>query len=137
MVTWQIKYVISPHSQGPCPPPKKKKKLGRVLTQDRGPHPQSQVTSILQSHDNSKNSYILNCRVCALETKQSAGYSVVATIELCAEGNWLIRILASFHPLSKNVYVKFERSCRDATENLCPPKINTKMPTRTKNDEIN
>ena len=133
-MTNQIRYI----STFTRPMPSPQKKLGRVLTQDEGATPtKSCDTSILQSHDNSKNSYILNCRACALETKQSAGYSVVATIELCAEGNWLIRILASFHPLSKNVYVKFERSCRDATENLCPPKINTKMPTRTKNDEIN
>ena len=59
-------------------------------------------------------------------------------IEVSVEQNWLIQVSAYFHPsLSAKLYIKRERSCRDATESLRSPKINTKMPTRTKNDEIN
>ena len=38
---------------------------------------------------------------------------------------------------TKNLYFKCERSRRDATEDLCSPKTNTKMWTRTKNAEMN
>ena len=87
--------------------------------------------SILQSHDSSNTSYFFNHRTYAPKTKESDGYSVVITIYPCAEGNRLIQVSAYFHlSLSKKVYIKCERSCRDATESLCLPKTNTKMPTR-------
>ena len=44
--------------------------------------------------------------------------------------------ISYIHPsLSKQFYIKCERSRRDATESFFPPKINTKMPTRIKNVE--
>ena len=45
--------------------------------------------------------------------------------------------ISLFPSFVKKVYIKSERSCRNATESLCSPKINTKAPTRTKNDETN
>ena len=64
---------------------------------------------------------------------------MVITIEVCADGNWLIQVSAYFYPsLSKKVYyIKCKRSRRDAMESLCLLKINTKMPTRTKTVEMN
>ena len=64
---------------------------------------------------------------------------MVITIEVCADGNWLIQVSAYFYPsLSKKVYyIKCKRSRRDAMESLCLPKINTKIPTRTKTVEMN
>ena len=113
-------------------------KLSRVMTQDeRTPPAKSRDTSILQSYDNSKTSYFLNHRVHAPQTQQGTAYSVVITIEVCAERNWLIQVSAYFYPLSKKLYMKCERSCQDATGSLCSPKINTKTTTRTKNDEMN
>ena len=38
---------------------------------------------------------------------------------------------------NKKSYFKCERSRRYATESLCSPKINTKMPTRTENVDMN
>ena len=38
---------------------------------------------------------------------------------------------------NKKSYFKCERSRRYATENLCSPKINTKVPTRTENVDMN
>ena len=59
-------------------------------------------------------------------------------IEVCAEGNWIIQVSTCFYPsLSKKVYyIKCLRDHRDTKESLCLPKINTKMPTRTKSVEI-
>ena len=109
-----------------------------MLTQDEGAAlTESRDTSILQSRDSSKASYFLNHRSYASETEQGAGYSVVITIEVFTEGNRLMQVSAYFHLLSKNICIKCERSCRDATESLCSPKKTTKTPTRTKNDEMN
>ena len=47
-----------------------------------------------------------------------------------------ISLLLSF-VVKKVYYIKCWRSRRDTTKSLCLPKINTKMPTRTKSVEIN
>ena len=58
------------------------------------------------------------------------GYSVVTTIDICAEGNWLIQVSAYFCLLKKVFYIK-------CYGKLGLVKINTKMPTRTKSVEMN
>ena len=58
MVTWQIKNVLCPHSQGSWP-----SKLGGVLNQDEGDPPKkSRDASIVRSREKSKMSYFLNHR---------------------------------------------------------------------------
>ena len=81
-------------------------KVGRMLTQDEGAPPKkSRNTSILQSHGNSKTSYFLNHRAYGLQTQQDAGYSVVITIDVCAERNWLIQVSSYFHPSLSKKYI--------------------------------
>ena len=104
----------------------------------RGPHPQSHVILPFCSHMTIQKCHIFSTTGSMLpKLSRVPGFSVVITIEVCAEGNWLIQVSAYFHPLPKKVYIKFERSSRDATESLCSPKINTNTTTRTKNDEMN
>ena len=82
----KIKNVISPN-------------LGGVVTQDEGTPPtKSRDTSTTWSCDNSKTLYLHFHKAYGSQTQQDTGFSVVITIEICAEGNWLIQAQACFYP---------------------------------------
>ena len=78
-------------------------KLRRVVTQDEGAPPTKlRDTLTTWSCDNSKTLYLHFHKAYGSQTQQDTGYSVVITIEVCAEGNWLIQASAYFYPsLSK------------------------------------
>ena len=82
----KIKNVISPN-------------LGGVVTQDEGtPRTKSCDTSTTWSCHNSKTLYLHFHEAYGSQTQQDTGFSVVITIEICAEGNWLIQAQACFYP---------------------------------------
>ena len=78
-------------------------KFRRVGTQDEGTPPtKSPDTLTTWSRDNSKTLYFHFRKAYGSQTKQDTGYTEVITIEVCAEGNWLIQVSAYFYPsLSK------------------------------------
>ena len=74
-------------------------KFRRVVTQDEGTPPTKlRDTLTTWSRDNSKMLYLHFRKAYGSQTKQDTGYSVVITIEVCAEGNWLIQVSAYFYP---------------------------------------
>ena len=102
-----------------------------MLTQDEGTPPKkSPHNSILQSHYNTK------MNVCSTTGPMAPKLSWMLVIMRRRKlANSSISLLLSF--LVKKVHTKCERSRRDTTESLFSPKINTKIPTRTRNFEMN
>ena len=93
--------------------------------------------SILQSHDSSNTSYFFNHRTYAPKTKESDGYSVVITIQPCAEGNRLIQVSAYFHlSLSKKVYIKLRKKLSRCNGKLVLAKSKHENASQKKNDEM-
>ena len=94
----KIKNVISQLSQALCTP-----KLGGRCLRMREPHPQSHVTHQPLGHVTTQIRYISTFnKAYGSQTQQDTGYSVVITIGVCAEGNWLIEASVYFYPsLSK------------------------------------
>ena len=70
-------------------------KLRSVVFLDEGTPP-------TKSRDDNSKTYLHFHKDCGSQTQKDTGYSVVITIEVCAEGNWLIQVSAYFYPsLSK------------------------------------
>ena len=103
----------------------------------RGPHPQSHVILQFCSHMTIQKRHIFSTTG-RMPPKLSRVLVILWLLRqrFAQKEIGLIQVSAYFHPLSKKVCIKCE-SCRDATESLCSPKINTKTTTRTKNDEMN
>ena len=87
-----MKNVISPLSQGLCTPD-----LGGWWLRIREPHPQSHLTDQPLGHVTTQRRYVFTFISIGIPNLGTS-YSVVITIEVCAEGNWLIQVSAYFYP---------------------------------------
>ena len=73
----------------------------RVVTQDKGTPPTNSrdtSTTWSWSRGSSKTLYLHFQKVYISQTQQDTGYSVVITIEVCAEENWMIQVSAYLYP---------------------------------------
>ena len=78
-------------------------KISRVVTQNEGaPLTKSRDILITWSCDNSMTLYLHFRKAYGSQTQQDTSYSVVVTIEVCAEGNSQIQVLAYFYPSLSN-----------------------------------
>ena len=85
-------------------------KLGKVLTQDEvTPHKTWRDTSTLHSHGNSETSVSF-----------SSILVILRLLEVCAERNWLIQVLAYFYPsLSKKYTISNVKQAVDMQRKAC------------------
>ena len=80
-------------------------KLRSVVTLDDGTPPtKSRDSSTTWSRDKSNTLYLHFHKVYGSQTQLETSYSVVVTMEVCEEGNWLIQVSGYIYPpLSKKV----------------------------------
>ena len=116
-------------------------KLSRVLAQDEGtPSTMSRDTLTMWSRDKLKLLYLHFLKTCGYQIQEDTGYSVVATTEICAEGNWIIQVSAYFYPsLSKKsmLYQMLKKSPRYNGKLALTKNKHKNANTRTKSVEIN
>ena len=66
-----------------------------------------------------ETSFFLNRRAYGPQTQQDTGYSVVITIDVCVEGNWLIQVSADFYPSLSKMYLSNVKESGEIQPKAC------------------